>query len=270
MKKFLPLIILPLIILPFITGCGGGHGNNLNDDAKTADKIVIGIDDEFAPMGFHDKNGALVGFDIDLARETAKRMNVDVEFKPIDWSNKREEITSGNIDIIWNGLDITEERKEYMIFSKPYMDDRQILLVKKDNDQDIHSEGDLEGKIVGVQAGSTAENYLDENEDLRKSFTMFKMYNRFQAALDALRGGEIDVFVCDELVARYEIRQKPDQFEIIDVKTGYVTEMGIGFRKDDTALRDRVQQAFDSVIADGTAKKISEQWFQADLIKARR
>ena len=263
-KKF--LMILPLIILPLITGCGGQS----NDDTQTADKIVIGLDDEFAPMGFRNEQGRLIGFDIDLAYEAAKRMNVEIEFKPINWDKKREEITSGNVDIIWNGLDITEERKEYMIFTKPYMDDRQILLVKKDNDQGIHVEGDLEGKIVGVQAGSTAENYLAENDDLRKSFTMFKMYNRFQAALNALRDGEVDVFVCDELVARYEMNQRPDQFEIIDVKTGYVTEMGIGFRKDDTALRDRVQKAFDEMVADGTAKKISEQWFQADLIKARR
>lgn len=256
------------MILPLITGCGGGHSIGSTDGAKIADKIVIGLDDEFAPMGFRNEQGTLIGFDIDLAKEAAKRMDVEIEFKPIDWDNKREEITSGNVDIIWNGLDITDERKEYMIFTKSYMDDRQILLVKKDNDQDIRSEGDLEGKRIGVQAGSAAENYLDDNEDLRKSFSIFKIYGKFQDALDALRDGDIDVFVCDELVARYEMNQHPDQFEIIDVKTGYVTEMGIGFRKDDTALRDRVQQVFDEMVKDGTARKISEQWFHADLIKA--
>lgn len=269
MKKF--LVILPLIILSLITGCGGDHGSNLNDaDAQSLDKIVIGLDDEFAPMGFRDEQGALIGFDIDLAREVAKRMDVDVEFKPIDWDKKREAITSGSVDIIWNGLDITDERKEYMIFTKPYMDDRQILLVKNDNDQGIHAEGDLENKRVGVQAGSIAENYLDNNAELKMTFKEYKTYAKFQDALDALSGGAIDVFVCDELVARYEMNRHPDQFQIIDVKTGYVTEMGIGFRKEDTALRDRVQQAFDEIVADGIAKKISEEWFHADLIKAHR
>lgn len=263
MKKIFLIICAALLV----AGCGGEPGNNSTDDAKTFDKIVIGLDDEFAPMGFRNEQGALIGFDIDLAREVAKRMNVDVEFKPIDWDKKREEITSGNVDIIWNGLDITDERKEYMIFTKPYMDDRQILLVKKDNDQNIHAEGDLENKRVGVQAGSIAENYLDNTEKLKITFKEYKTYGKFQDALDALSGGTIDVFLCDELVARYEMNRHPDQFQIIDVKTGYVTEMGIGFRKEDTALRDRVQLAFDEMVADGTAKRISEQWFQADLIK---
>ncbi len=263
MKKLFLIICAALLV----AGCGGEHSNNSTDDAKTFDKIIIGLDDEFAPMGFRNEQGALIGFDIDLAREVAKRMDVDVEFKPIDWDKKREAITSGNVDMIWNGLDITDERKEYMIFTKPYMDDRQILLVKKDNDQNIHAEGDLENKRVGVQAGSIAENYLDNNADLKITFKEYKTYGKFQDALDALGNGTIDVFLCDELVARYEMNLHPDQFQIIDVKTGYVTEMGIGFRKEDTALRDRVQLAFDEMVADGTAKRISEQWFQADLIK---
>lgn len=265
MKKIFLIICAALLM----ASCGSEHAGNLKDaDAQPLDKIVIGIDDEFAPMGFRNEQGGLIGFDIDLAREAAKRMDVDIEFKPIDWNNKREEITSGNVDIIWNGLDITDERKEYMIFTKPYMDDRQILLVKKDNDQNIHAEGDLENKRVGVQAGSIAENYLDENEKLKITFKEYKTYGKFQEALNALSGGVIDVFVCDELVARYEMNRHPDQFQIIDVTTGYVTEMGIGFRKEDTALRDRVQLVFDEMVKDGTARKISEQWFQADLIKA--
>ena len=265
MKKIFLIICAAL----FMAGCGGEHGSNLKDaDAQPLNKIVIGIDDEFAPMGFRNEQGALIGFDIDLAREAAKRMDVDVEFKPIDWNNKREEITSGHVDMIWNGLDITDERKEYMIFTKPYMDDRQILLVKKDNDQNIHAEGDLENKRVGVQAGSIAENYLDNNADLKITFKEYKTYAKLQDALDALTGGAVDVFLCDELVARYEMNRHPDQFRIIDVTTGYVTEMGIGFRKDNTALRDRVQLAFDEMVKDGTARRISEHWFHADLIKA--
>jgi len=266
MKKIFLIICTALLI----SGCGGGHSNNLNDNGGDLKKIVIGLDDEFAPMGFRDKNGQITGFDVDLAKEVAGRMNVAIEFKPIDWHKKREAITSGDIDMIWNGLDITDERKEYMIFTKPYMDDRQILMVKKDNDQGIRSEGDLEGKRIGVQAGSIAENYIDDNAILKNEFKELKTYNKFQDALDALNGDAIDVFICDELVARYEMRQHPDQFEIIDVRTGYVTEMAVGFRKDNTALRDRVQQAFNEMVKDGTARKISEQWFQADLLKLQK
>ena len=260
MKKFLTVILFSLLLfpIPLISGCGG---------EQSARKIVIGIDDDFAPISFYNEKNELVGFDIDLAKEACERMGVAVEFKSIDWSKKREEIFSGNIDLIWNGLDVVDERKEYMIFTRPYMDDRQIFLVKKGNDLDIHSEGDLEGKIVGAQAGSTSEIYLNENEKLKNTLKEFKSYLRFKDGINSLKNKDIDVFVCDELVARYEMNTNPDQLEIVDVKTGYVTEVGIGFPKENAELRDQVQTVFDEMIKDGTAKKISEKWFDADLIK---
>ena len=255
MKK----IFLPLMLMVFmLTGCSNSYG---------IDKLVIGIDDDFAPMSFHDERGNLVGFDIDLATEAAKRMNAEVEFKPINWANKEEEITSGNIDMIWNGLDITDQRKEYMIFSKPYMDDRQILLVKRDDDFDIHSEYDLEGKIVGTQAGSTSDDYINQNEDLKRGIKEYKTYAKFGEAIAALKNDEIEIIVCDELIARYEMNSYPSQLRIINIKIGNIAETGIGFRRDNTELRDKVQGIFDKMIDDGTAKKISEKWFHADLIK---
>ena len=185
-------------------------------------------------------------------------MGVEIEFKPIDWDKKKEAITSGSVDMIWNGLDITEERKEYMIFTKPYMDDRQILLVKEGNAQDIHAEGDLEGKIVGVQAGSTSDDYISRNEEIRNGLKDFKTYKHFSDVTEALKNNEIDVLVCDELIARYEANRHPGQFELLNVKIGSVAEMAVGFRKDNIELRDKVQTVFDEMIADGTAKKISE------------
>ena len=194
-------------------------------------------------------------------------MNIEIEFKPITWKDKREEITSGNIDMIWNGLDVTEERKEYMIFTKPYMDDRQILLIRADSDLDIHSEGDLEGKVVGSQAGSTSDYYIMQDENLKSSLKAYKVYDTFTAVLDALKSGEIEILICDELVARYEMNKNPDELELINVKIGSIMEMGVGFSKDNTKLRDDVQKVFNEMVKDGTAKKISEEWFQADLIK---
>ena len=255
MKK----IFLPLMLLIFMmTGCRDSYG---------IDKLVIGIDDDFPPMSFHDNMGNLVGFDIDLATEAAKRMNAEVEFKAINWDNKEQEITSGNVDMIWNGLDITDQRKEYMIFSKPYMDDRQIILVKKGDDLDIHSEYDLEGKIVGTQAGSTSDDYINQNGDLKRSIKEYKTYSKFGDVVTALKNDEIEVIVCDELVARYEMNNSPNQLRIVNVKIGSIAETGIGFRKGNTELRDKIQKTFDAMINDGTAKKISEKWFNANLIK---
>ena len=262
---FLPLLLL----LFFVTGCGGDNDKNI-DDPKHSDKLIIGLDDEYAPMGFRNEKGEIVGFDVDLAKEAGRRMGVEFEFKPIDWDNKREEITSGNVDILWNGTDITDDRKEYMIFSKPYMDNRQILIVPKNNPKNIHSADDLAGKIVGTQAGSSSRYYVEDNPELRNSFKDFKTYLNFKIAFADLDSGNVDVLICDELAGRYEISRVPQVFTVIEATVGPACEIGIGFRKDDVELRDRVQKVFDEMIKDGTAKKISEQWFQANLIKYRR
>lgn len=268
MKKiFLPFLLLFF----FVTGCSVGSDNDKNNNAiKNSNKLIIGLDDEYAPMGFRNEKGEIVGFDIDLAKEVGKRMGIEFEFKPIDWDNKREEITSGNVDILWNGTDITDERKEYMIFSRPYMENRQILIVPRGNPQNIHSVGDLKGKSVGTQAGSSSRDYVDANPSLKNSFKEFKTYLNFKEAFADLEGGNVEVLICDELAGRYELNKDPQKFAVIEVTVGATCEIGIGFRKNDVELRDKIQKVFDDMIKDGTAKKISEKWFQVNLIKFRR
>lgn len=256
MKKILLSLLLITLIL---TGCGDASDGNK--------KIVIGIDDEFAPMGFRNEEGEIAGFDVDLAKETAKRMNVEIEFRPIAWDNKKAEITFGHIDMIWNGCDIMDEYKEYMIFSKPYMDNRQILFVRKGEGKNIRSLNDLANKIVGTQSGSNSEDYIKRNALLRESFASFGTYRNIKEGFELLDEGKFDVLIVDEIAGRYEMSRNPLKFEIIELTIGPVTEFGIGFRKNNTALRDRVQKVFDEVIADGTATKISIKWFQVDLIK---
>ena len=265
-KIFLSL----LLMIFFAAGCGGGQNSKDVNDPKFSGTLIIGIDDEYAPFGFRDKDGELVGFDIDMANEAAKRMGVKFEFKPINWNNKENELDAGNIDIIWNGCDITPERQERILYSKPYMDNRQILLMLKSSKFAFHSEKDLAGKIVGTQAGSNSEDYIAVNKTLLESFKDFKTYTTFKQAFADLSDGKVDVLIVDELAGRYELSKIPRKFEAIEVTIGPATELGIGFRKKDTQLRDRVQKVFDDMISDGTAKKISEQWFGADLIKYKK
>ena len=261
MKKFLVVLLLVTLSL---AGCGG-EKDSQGVERNSSGKIIIGVDDEFPPICFRNEDKELVGFDVDLAKEAASRMNVEIEFKPILWVDKREEIESGKVDMIWNGLDVTEERKEYMIFMRPYMDDRQIILVRKDSDLNINSEGDLEDKIVGTQSGSTSDCYIKKN--IKGTLKDYKSYDKFHDVLAALKSGEIDVLVCDELIARYERNKDPDALELVNVKIGNIMKMSVGFGKDKAALRDEVQAAFEQMVKDGTAKKISEEWFKADLIK---
>ena len=157
-----------------------------------------------------------------------------------------------------------------MIFSKPYMDNRQIIMKSKRDAHKINSEGDLAGKVVGTQAGSNAETYINEHPDIKRHFAAFKTYRNIKAEFTALENGMVDALIIDEIAGRYEMLKRPDVFKSFEVTVGAVTEFGIGFRKKDTALRDKVQAAFDSMTADGTAQKISKQWFHADLIKSRK
>ncbi len=270
MKKIFMAALL--LVTMIFAGCGGGGEPAKTDDGGSKDlkKIVIGLDDEYAPMGFKDEQNEIIGFDVDLAKEAAKRLGTEVEFKAIDWNSKEAELKSGRIDIIWNGLDITPERQENMLFSAPYMDNRQIVFVKKGNDQGIMSESDLAGKGVGTQAGSTAESYIVSQEALKDSFKEFKTYGDYVSAFMDLENGRIDALVCDEIVGRYAMSKQDGKFDALDVTVGPVSEFGIAFRKEDTELRDKVQTVFDEMVKDGTAKKISEQWFQADLVKASK
>ncbi|MDU5088757.1 MAG: ABC transporter substrate-binding protein/permease [Veillonella sp.] len=145
--------------MAFVTGCGG--------DAKKANtelpkKVVIGLDDSFPPMGFKDEKGEIVGFDIDMAKEAAKRAGMDVEFKAIDWSSKEAELKSKKIDALWNGLTVSPEREKNILFSNTYMKDKQYVIVRNDDDS-IKGKADLAGKVVGVQQASTGEAALQND-----------------------------------------------------------------------------------------------------------
>lgn len=248
-----------------LAGCGNDAAKD--EAADSSKKIVVGLDDNFPPMGFKNEQNEIVGFDIDLAKEAAKRLGREVEFKAIDWNSKEAELKSGRVDILWNGLDITEKRKENMLFSDPYMDNRQIVFVAKGKDIAIASEADLAGKTIGTQSGGTTEEYFEANADLKASMAEVKYYPDYINAFMDLENGRIDAVVGDEIIGRYYISKHPDEIAAIETVIGDVSQFGFAFRKEDQALRDEVQKVFDEMKADGTVGKISEKWFAADITK---
>ena len=267
-KIFLVALLMTAMVF---TGCGGDNANKSTENTEVK-KIVVGLDDEYPPMGFKDDKNEIIGFDVDLAKAAVKKLGTEVEFKAIDWNSKEAELKSGRIDVLWNGLDITEERKQNMLFSDPYMDNRQIIFIRKGDEQNsnIKSETDLAGKNVGTQAGSTAEAYITGNDALKNSFASLKTHGDYISAFMDLENGRLDAVICDEIVGRYYMAKHPEKLDALDVTVGPISEFGIAFAKENTELRDKVQKAFDEIVADGTAKKISEQWFGADLIKAKK
>src|SRR6056297_3012280 len=170
MKKSISLLVL-LVLLSgaSVFGAGAqevqteGEDNSL-DYILDNGEFVLGLDDSFPPMGFRDDNGEIVGFDIDLAKEVAERMGVELVVKPVDWDGIALSLKNGDIDVIWNGLTITDERKETMGFTKPYLNNRQIIIVRVDSD--IATKADIEGKVVGVQLGSSSDIALNNEPEV--------------------------------------------------------------------------------------------------------
>ncbi len=227
-------------------------------------KIVVGLDDNFPPMGFRDEKNELVGFDIDMAREAAKRMGVQVEFKPIDWSAKEAELSAKRVDALWNGLTITEERKKNIDFSAPYMENHQIVVVAANSA--IKTKADMAGKVVGAQEGSSAVDAVKKDEAVFASFKELKTFGDNVTALMDMATGRLDAVVVDEVVGRYYVAKKPTEYAVIEEHFG-TEDYGVGVRKGDTELHQKLDKALADMKADGAAAAIATQWFGKDIIK---
>ncbi len=275
MKRFLSILLAGTMLLG-IVGCGGNteapaDAENTDTAAEdtadavenTDDVLVVGLDDTFEPMGFRDENNELVGFDIDLAKAAAEKMGTEIKFQPIDWDSKEMEINTDKIDLIWNGFSTSPEREEAFTLSKPYLDNKQIILVPADSD--IATKADLAGKNVGAQDGSTAVDAI-EADDIHNEFANLATYDTNVLAFQDLAIGRIDAVVADVVAAQYYIATNEDaNLKILDEDFGS-EQYVIAAKKGNTELMDKLQAAIDELNADGTSAKISEKWFGEDIV----
>ena len=172
------------------------------EDLKSRGKFILGLDDSFPPMGFRDENNEIVGLDIDLAAEVCERLGVELEVQPIDWDSKEMELTSGKIDCIWNGMTVTDDRIESMFLSKPYLDNRQVVIVEEGSK--IEEVADLAGKTIGLQKGSSAREAFDANAIASEVKEVVEYEDNVEAFLD-LQAGRIDALLVDEVAGNYII-----------------------------------------------------------------
>ncbi|MDL2236704.1 transporter substrate-binding domain-containing protein [Christensenellaceae bacterium OttesenSCG-928-K19] len=232
---------------------------------KIQDKgsFIMGLDDKFPPMGFRDEAGELVGFDIDLARLIAEQMGVEVQLQPIDWTAKEMELDSGNIDVIWNGYTITDERKEKVLMSDPYMKNEQVMLVLADSD--ITTLEDLAGQKIAVQEGSSAQSMLEKSmPELLETFDELVGFKDYTTALLDVDSGQVAALAVDLVVADYYMAQKEGSYVLLDERLDK-EEYGIGFRKGDQSFHDALMAAFEELKANGAAAELSNEWFGRDV-----
>jgi len=263
MKRVLTLFMMLTAVI-VLAACGTSKEKTAEKDETEADqeKIIIGIDDKFAPMGFRDDKNDIVGFDIDLARAAAEHMGVEAEFQPIDWKTKEAELLSGRIDLIWNGYTITDERKEKVLCTKPYLENSQVVRTKADSK--ITKLSDLAGQEVGIQSLSSAADALNGNP-IHKEVKKITEFADNVLALSDLKTGRVDAVVIDAVVAEYYMTQEPDTFKLLEESLA-PEQYGIGVKPGNEALLEKLQAALDKMNEDGTAADISTKWFGEDKV----
>ena len=292
MKKRLISIALASVMALSLAGCGGSAGGTTteadtsapadttaqasSEDTTAADDtsteaaktaadaggtLIVGFDQDFPPMGFIGNDGEFTGFDLELAQEVAKRLGLEYKPQPIAWDAKDMELEAGNIDCIWNGFTMTGREDDYA-WTEAYMANTQVFVVAKDSG--IASQADLAGKVVECQVDSSAEAALQEVPDLTAAFKDLLTTADYNTAFMDLEQGAVDAIAMDVIVAGYQIQQRNADFVILDDSLS-AEEYGVGFKKDNTELRDKVQKTLEEMAADGTLKGISEKWFGEDV-----
>lgn len=236
-------------------------------DSKNTDsndgKITVGFDQNFPPFGYVGDDGNYTGFDIEMATECAKRMGKEIVLQPIDWDAKDMELEAGTIDCIWNGFTMNGREDQYT-WSKPYMDNSQVFVVKVDSG--IKSSADLAGKVVEVQKESSAQSALEDekHKDLLSSFGQFLTVDQYNTAFMDLEAGAVDAIGIDIGVAKFQLEGKEDKFVILEDPIS-TEQYGIGFLKGNEVLRDEVENTLLEMVKDGTFAEISNKYFGYDV-----
>lgn len=260
-KRIAALGLAAVCVLGMLTGCGKKESTS---DEASRKKLIVGFDAEYPPYGYMDDSGEYVGFDLDLAEEVCKRNGWELVKNPIDWDAKDMELNSGSIDCIWNGFTINGRENDYT-WTEPYVDNSQVIIIKKDSG--INNLTDLAGKTVLVQADSAALAAL-EGEDLAKiteTFGELTQVANYNSALMTLESGAADAVALDKVVAQYYVKDKEDKFSIMEEELS-TEQYGIGFKKGNESLRDKVQETLKAMLDDGKFVEIATKWDQQDVI----
>lgn len=240
----------------------------MHTNAEKTKDFIVGFDAEFPPYGYMDENGEYVGFDLDLAKEVCKRRGWNFVARPIAWDSKDAELASGSISCIWNGFTMNGRENQYT-WSTPYVDNSQVVIVKKGSD--IKELSDLKGKILAVQSDSSAlkaltgEDATKENIALAESLESLQEVSDYNSAFMNLESGMIDAVAMDIGVASYQLSAKSDSFTMLEEQIS-TEKYGIGFKLGNTELRDQVQDTLFETLDDGTFLQIATKWGLQDSV----
>ncbi len=278
---FLTLFAVLLVVLA-LTGCGSNNngnnapssapsnnaanggssantGSDLLNEIKTAGVIKVGLMGTYAPYNFLNENKEIDGFDADVAKEVAKRLGVKVEFAPQEFSGLIPSLQAGKIDAIISQVTITDERKQQIDFTQPYITNEVKIIVKEDNDSITKLE-DFKGKNIGVGLGTNDESYLRNDVLPQVGNFEIKTYDDVITSLQDLNAGRIDATI-NNLYALKPIVDK-NGYKIKAVGDAIKSDQaGIAIRKNNPEFLAALDQALTDMKADGTYNTIFQKWF---------
>ncbi len=278
MKNFL-LVLSCLLAMGLLAACSDSDqkqdANNANNQRNETEltgwayienkgELIVGLDDAFAPMGFRDEDGNLVGFDIDLANAAGEYLGLDVTFKPIDWDAKDMELSSKRIDCIWNGMSVLPERIEAYSLTKKYLNNK-IIIMTLDPELNITSTADLANVTLGTQVSSAALSTMQANPDWSTFEANVTEYATYDEAILAMQGGRVQAIVVDQVLGEYKNANMDNAMSVCDF--GFGDDFyAIGCRKGETDVADKINEAIQALIDNGKAAEISEKWFGTNIV----
>lgn len=258
MKKMITLTLAAAVALT-LTACGGKKDAD-SDTAyvKSQGKLVVGIT-EFEPMDYTDANGQWIGFDADLAKAFAESLGVKVEFQVIDWDNKIGELEGKTIDVVWNGMTLTDDVKAAMECSNPYFNNAQVVIVKADKAGDYQTVDSVKGLQFAVENGSAG---MEQVEALGAGYT--PVQDQATALLE-VSSGTADAAVIDYLMAAATVGEGTSYADLTYTVELNSEEYGVGFRKG-SDLCGALNDFFKSSYADGTMQQIADTYGIGDKL----
>jgi len=248
--KFLGIVAVLIVLVAGLSGCRGQA------------VLVAGVDINQRPLSYGDSQDNITGFEIDMTTEAAKRAGMTARFVAVNWAQKEKALSSGKVNSLWGEISATPDEEKNVLFTKPYMFNNQVIIVSADSA--ITSKAELAGKELGVIKNSRAAETLKSDKISAKLAGGGPEYfNDYDTEFLGLESGQIDAVAVDETMGDYYINQNTFDYKILS-GTLSSEQYSVGFRRNDSGLRNSIQRALDSMNKDGTSKALSIKWFGKD------
>lgn len=259
MKKLLSMAMAVVLTMSLVTGCGGGDATS--DSKKSGKKVLTAAANvDYAPFEFYDENNEPIGFDVDLWSAICDKMGYEANFVHFPWDGLISGIQADKFDAIVADMEITDERKESVLFTEPYF--YETIGIAKQAGTDYKEISDLKGQTVGLQTGTVAETWAKEHKD-EINAKEFTTYETMADALMDLEVGRTAAVINNGPYIQYQ-STIDEKIEVMDIIDDNPINCGIAFNKDDQKLCDQVNDTLKELIADGTYQKLYKKWFGAD------